>query len=97
MKTATLIDLDLNWRGDARLFKLSEPVEYDNGETEYVIVSACDTFDRGPETFIFPAREDGAAIDYGEMGGSIRGEMDHALALANMGFAIADTTQTTEA
>lgn len=100
MKTATFIKQLERWRGDARLYKLSEPMAYGWGdeeaeETEYVIVSAVIAPFSGPETFIFPAREDGSAIDYLELDGSFQGALDHARALRNVGYTI-DVTQEVE-
>jgi hypothetical protein len=95
MKTATYIKNLEGWRGDARLYRLSEPVEYgysyDDEElptTEFVIVSAiCAPF-FGAETYIFPADEEGNAIEMGEMDGSYRGGASHAIALEGAGFSI---------
>jgi hypothetical protein len=83
----------IDWRSDARLYKISRPVEYGYGEfsgmTRYVIVSAI-TFGYGSEcgdceTFIFPAFENGKAIEMLEMSGSERGTLDHHKVLFNMG------------
>jgi hypothetical protein len=90
MKTAKLIMNIKGWRGDARLYKLSEPVEYNAEEkkTKFVIVSAVHTSFSGSETYIFPANKDGAVTDWGELEGSFRGGLDHVVALENAGFTV---------
>lgn len=72
-----------SWRSDARLYRLSEPVPYDDSEdVGHIVVSAVIAMDTGEaETFIFPAREDGKVISYGEMPGSFRGDLDHERAI----------------
>ena len=56
---------------------------------DYVIVSAVMAPYSGPETYIFPADEDGRALSMLEMSGSFKGALDHAQALANAGYLIA--------
>lgn len=94
MKTATFVK-KLDWRGDARLYRLSEPMEYigsyrgeGDGKTEYVVVYAVMAFGDGPETYIFPAREDGVAINYVELDGSFREGLDHREALSRAGYEV---------
>lgn len=99
VKTATLIWQVPEWIGRAALYHLSYPAtwakwDYDSDKmvprlTSYVIVSAAVTPD-GPETFIFPANPKGHLLDKGEMKGSFRGGLDHARALANLGYTIVD-------
>ena len=98
MKTATFIKYIEGWRGDARLYELSEPVEYGDclwdedaalTATNYVIVSAVVfSMFAGPETFIFPAREDGTAIDMIELRGSMRGNVSHEKVLERAGYTV---------
>ena len=96
MKTATYIRSPEGWNGDARLYKLSEPVEYgysfDDDEelptTEFVIVSAVYALFSGPETYIFPANEDGDVLTMSEMSGSYRGGTSHETALERAGFSV---------
>ena len=80
------------WTGDAKLYKMQPPlvkIDYD-GKTvethEFVIVSATVAMFSGPETYIFPATEDGEAKNYGELEGSYRGGLDHAEALRGAGY-----------
>jgi len=96
MKTATFVKQLPGWTGDARLFKLSEPVSVDSWSepdeeietTEYVVVSAVAAMFSGPETYIFPAYEDGTTISMGELEGSFRGGLDHEEALEGLGFEV---------
>lgn len=92
MKTATFVDNipKHKMRGDARLYKLSEPMkDYNDVEADYVIVSAVVAFDNEPETYIFPANAFGEILSWLEMDGSFRGELNHAQALLNAGYTIA--------
>lgn len=91
MKTALHITNLKGWRGDARLYQLSEPHE----GFEYVIVSAIrsavDTL--MPETYIFGATPEGKAINYLELTGSFRGGTDHSRALADAGYTITESVK----
>jgi hypothetical protein len=95
MHTATFIKRIPGWRGEARLYRLDPPIvdrDWDDNpsdEYEYVIVSAAVADYSGPETYIFPATEDGEAIDMGELPGSYRGGLSHAEALDNAGYEVA--------
>ncbi len=91
-ETARFIKKLDGWRSDARFFELSRPVKYgwdDNkSETKFVIVSAVTVPLSGPETFIFPAKEDGEVIEHLELNGSFSGGLDHEQALNDAGFGI---------
>jgi hypothetical protein len=98
MKTAEYIKALDGWKGDARLYKLSEPMEYekpwDNDgspaqqkQTEHVIVSAVYAFS-GPETSIFPADKDGDALNMAKLDGSYRGGLSHSEALRRAGYSV---------
>lgn len=71
MSTATEVKKLDGFAGDARLFRLSEPVTYDYNydtkqdekSTEFVIVSAVNAMFTGPETYIFPANEQGEVVN----------------------------------
>ena len=85
MKTAKMIkDISENYNGDARLFKLSTPLD----GNEFVVVSAVEApFDTlSPETYIFPADSNGVVTDWGELEGSYQGGMSHQEALARAGY-----------
>jgi hypothetical protein len=96
MKVATEIRKLEGFQGDARLFKLSEPVTYDydyetkqdRKSTNYVVVSAVNAMFSGPETYIFPADEQGEIVNWSEMDGSYKGELDHARALRDAGYEV---------
>ena len=88
--------------GDAKLYKLSEPVSYelydaDGGhttvETSHVIVSAVIAPFTGPETYIFPADESGAVLNWAELDGSYRGGLSHETALRYAGFEVVDLVE----
>ena len=92
--TATFIKTLNDWRGDARLYELSQPVAYDGESSEpehahHVVVSAVNVTHSGPETFIFPARADGSVRDFGEMPGSFSGALDHERAIREAGWVLA--------
>src|SRR5687767_5916908 len=99
-KTATELRRLGGFQGDARLYELSEPVEYDydydtekyKSSTRYVVVSAADAMFSGPETYIFPGDEQGQIVDWGELDGSFKGDLDHERALAEAGFAVTHTS-----
>ena len=93
-KTATFIKRLHDFTGDARLFRLSEPIvqtDWDDNEKnsfEYVVVSATVASYSGPETYIFGANEAGEIQDWLELEGSYRGGLDHDEALSNAGYEI---------
>ena len=99
MKTAKLVqDLTGNgFNGAAKCFDINPPIgerfSIDENKKTYsrVIVSAIKAaFDTGqPETFIFPATEDGKDIaDFGELEGSRRGICDPEGLLMELGYEI---------
>lgn len=73
------------WQGDARLYELTEPVQYRGGHlTNYVVVSATVVPGSGPETYMFASDEDGNVLSWGELPGSFRGGLDHKKALVGL-------------
>lgn len=96
MKTATELRRLNGFEGDARLFELSESITYDydyesrkdRSSTRFVIVSAVAAMFSGPETYIFPADEQGQVVHWGELEGSFKGSLDHAQALENAGYIV---------
>ena len=95
MYTATFIrDVNPGAQQAQRLYKVDPPMEYDKwpegieSKTQYVLVSAVDAMFSGPETYIFPADEDGAVLDWCELEGSFRGALDHEAALDNAGYEV---------
>jgi hypothetical protein len=96
MGTATLVKRNLpGATGVAHLYRLDPPVAdtawggNPNDTFEFVRVSATVVPGSGPETYIFPADETGAVIDWGELPGSYRGGLDHAEALRGAGYEVA--------
>jgi hypothetical protein len=97
MKTATFVKSMEGFAGQAELFKLSNTItghkynahmERENIPTGFVIVSAANTFDRGPETFIFPADSTGTILSWGELDGSLYDELDIDKALQGAGYKV---------
>jgi hypothetical protein len=87
MATAKFIRRLDDWHSVARLYRLSEPVEKDDGnETDYVVVSASVVLGE-PETLVFPSDMDGNVERMIEIGGE-RGTLNHAEVLKNMGFTV---------
>lgn len=93
--TATFVRDVEGWTGDARLFRLSKPVPYEDGATEYVIVSASggpaeawSIWGNTPETAIFPSDAEGRRI-----GSALREPLeeaeDHAAAIKDAGWTLA--------
>jgi len=92
-KTATFVATfgEPQFRGKAKLYKLTPGISYPDCGARYnhVIVSAADVPFDGPETFIFPANEDGSVICWRELPGSFRGKLNHEWALRRAGYDIA--------
>jgi hypothetical protein len=86
MKTAKFIKNGKGYTGDARLYELSEPVEYEGSTSQFVIVSAASVAFSGPETYIFLANSEGEVTNWGELPGSFRGGFDHEQALRSLGY-----------
>ena len=61
--------------------------------TEYLAVSAADVTGSGPETYIFPADEDGEVLDWLELEGSYKGGLDHERALRGAGYVIVEESE----
>lgn len=87
MGTARFLESLSGWRGDAALYRLSEPLE---GYT-HVVVSSVDASGFGSETYIFGARHNGrawAVDDWCELPGSLKGTLVHADALGAAGYEV---------
>jgi hypothetical protein len=106
MGTATLLKDNLKHSmGHAALYKLEPPLKhtkYDySGETEtesivdipLVRVSAVHLHFGGIETYIFAANESGDVTDWGELEGSRKGTLSHAVVLDNIGYTIVSEAQ----
>ncbi len=83
-KRATFIKQIPEGKGDMRLYRC----DVGGILPEYVVVSSVIAKFSGPETYIFPGNDKGEIVDYGELGGSFRGELNHAKALSNAGYSI---------
>ncbi len=99
MEAKFLKNMRGSFTGDARLYELSKPVTFDKGydddsnpiqgETYFVVVSGTHVMFSGPETYVFPADQDGNVLDWGELDGSFRGDIDHEVALEGLGYKVA--------
>ena len=81
-----------NNKADQKLYKVDPPMmmgwDRDKTPVDYVIVSGAYFPYSGPETYIFPANEEGGIIDWTELDGSFRGYIDHEVALENAGYSV---------
>jgi len=88
-------DVSDKFKGEAWLYRVEPPAPYGwSGEekTEYLVASAV-SMPFGtltPETFIFPADATGKVLDWGELPGSFRGEMDCDRAIREAGYTIVE-------
>ena len=82
MNTATEIKRLKDWRGDARVYRLSKPLE----GFSHVVVSAANVPFSGPETFIFGGTNEKGEVEWKELTGSFKGDLDHARALRDAGY-----------
>jgi hypothetical protein len=82
--TATRLDKMQDWTGEAYRYRMEPPLE---GHA-YVIVSATVVMMSGPETYIFPAEEDGEPTSFGELDGSKRGTLSHVDVLSALGYEV---------
>lgn len=94
MEATYIKDLE-GFTGNAKLFKVDPPMEYNKpwddedppaNKTEFVVVSAANVMMSGPETYIFPSDENGHVISWGELDGSYRGGLSHSEALSGAGY-----------
>lgn len=98
IKATFVKDMSNKFSGTAMLWELSEPIGYrhnwDDGEptefTDHVVTSAAITSLAGPETYVFPADQDGNILDWGEIAGSFRGGLDHHEAIRRSGWSIGE-------
>lgn len=77
------------WKGDATLYRLDPPFNYEHQPEpiEYVVVSAVDLAHYGAEkeTYIFASDGSGLEINWEDLPGSFKGGMNHAKALSGLG------------
>lgn len=80
-------------RGIKKLYRLSPPLTGEDliGETyshKYVIASGANAPYSGPETYVFPANEEGEIMGWSELEGSFRGDIDCDRAIENAGYTV---------
>lgn len=76
----------LEGHGTKILWELCPPLE----GFGLVITSAVDVPYSGPETYVFPANEEGEIISWAELVGSYKGKLDHKLALYYAGYSVSE-------
>jgi len=70
-----------------KTYRLHWPlISWDNDPAEYVVVSAASVMYSGPETYVFKSDAEGEVLNWGELGGSFQGDLDHERALAEAGY-----------
>jgi len=89
MKAKFIKDVSENFTGIAKLYSVNPPVkDYEGNEYNYVVSSGTNVMFSGPETYVFPADENGNVLDWGELDGSFKGSIDCEQAIINMGYEI---------
>jgi hypothetical protein len=97
--TATLVKHLGHPGADQRLYKLSYPIDGERYDDDcnpitkswaYVVVSGASVIFSGPETYIFGSDESGKILDWTELGGSFRGDIDHIRALTGAGYSVVE-------
>lgn len=99
-RTATYVKTLTGFNGDAQLFRIDPPSEYEesgyDGNGDYfegikplthVVASAVVAPHSGPEVLLFPATPEGEVITFAEVGGQ-RGTLEHDLVLSDMGWEV---------
>lgn len=81
---------DIGGGKDHRLWKLSRECVSEDGALKYsyVLTSAAYVRYSGPETYLFPSDKDGNILEWSELPGSFKGDLDHNRAIA--GFCLRD-------
>ena len=92
-----LRDVD-EYQGVAKLYRVYPGVQYEKYDyststevprsTTFIVISAAVVPLSGPETYIFPSDDEGRVIDWYELPGSFRGELDHNKALELGGYVL---------
>jgi hypothetical protein len=81
-------------RGAQKLYRVDPPMEDERWDGtkrsyEFVVVSAVVVgFGEGPETYIFGADAEGKVVDFSDLPGSFKGDLDHEQALRNAGYEV---------
>ena len=76
-KAEFVMDLK-GFTGLAKLYRINPPVNYGDGKkADFIVASAINAFDAGPETYLFPSDEAGHILDWAELEGSYKGGLDH--------------------
>jgi len=67
------------------LFRMDPPLD-----GHRYVVASCVSVMGTPETYLFGADADGKITDWSELDGSLRGVLDHGVALAGAGYEVVD-------
>lgn len=92
--TARFIKDLTGWSGEAKLYELNPPLAEASFQQDvpnayrYVVVSSTVAIITGPETYIFGSDEEGGNVNFCELPGSFRGDLDHKQALHGAGYEI---------
>jgi len=74
--------------GYANLYRLVPSFIDGDKEIKFIVVSAVSILMDGYETYIFESDEFGVVLNWNELNGSVRGVLDHELALSNFGYIV---------
>lgn len=87
--TATFVRR-VDWPGDARLYRLDPPLDQVFGRpvTHVIVTARVAPFKQAPETCAFAADELGIVRHWADLQEFWRGDLDHAAALAQGGYAV---------
>jgi transcription elongation factor Elf1 len=83
-KTARFIK-KANYNGDARLYELSTPIDYEGGQTKHAVVMVTEMMN-GRVAALFPANQKGEILDWGDWNGTRRYCGSHEQFLSGIGF-----------
>ena len=100
MQATFIRNLERNFQGDERLYRVDSPVEYvdqydyeidrpyKNRVTHYLVVCADEDMFSDPEVRIYPSDEQGNILCWYSRGGPCRGGINHDEALTRAGYAV---------
>ena len=91
---ASVVDINVTCVCHGVLWKLDEPVEYEDragnlAKTNYVITSMIRNM-WADETLAFPANEQGEVLDWGEVGGQWHELVGHDDVIRSMGYEVVE-------
>lgn len=88
-KTATFVkDVSHKFAGTAHLYRVEPSGQSEGVEYDYVVSSGVHVTFEGAETYLFPADAEGNVLDWMELPGSFKGDIDPEAAVRNAGYEI---------